>query len=57
MDPDDFVKWVFPKLLDYRKTKYEFIAKNYGYKVSASEIGKVQNEEDFMSLISQAISD
>ena len=26
MDPDDFVRWVFPKLLDYRKDKYEKIA-------------------------------
>jgi hypothetical protein len=57
MDPDDFVKWVFPKLLDYRKNKYETIAENYGYKISASEIGKIQNEEDFMSLISKAMKD
>jgi hypothetical protein len=57
MDPDDFVKWVFPKLLDYRKNKYETIAENYGYKISASEIGKVQNEEDFLSLISKAMTD
>ena len=29
MDPDDFVRWIFPKLLDYRKNKYEKIASEY----------------------------
>ena len=48
MDPDDFVKWVFPKLLDYRKTKYEFIAKNYGYKVIAVPFDTLTNRMQFI---------
>ena len=55
INPNNFVRWVFPKLLDYRKNKYEIIAKNYGYRVKASEIALVENEIDFIELVAKAI--
>jgi hypothetical protein len=55
INPNNFVRWVFPKLLDYRKNKYEMIAKNYGYRVKASEIALVEKESDFIELVDKAI--
>ena len=55
INPNNFVRWVFPKLLDYRKHKYDLIAKNYGYRVKASEIALVENESDFIELVAKAI--
>ena len=55
MDPDDFVRWIFPKLLDYRKNKYEKIASEYGYTVSASDVSNIENENEFLELIENAI--
>ena len=55
INPNNFVRWVFPKLLDYRKNKYEMIAKNYGYRVKASEIALVEKESDFIELVAKAI--
>ncbi len=55
IDPDDFVRWIFPKLLDYRKNKYEKIASEYGYMVNASDLSNVNNENEFLELIENAI--
>ena len=55
IDPDDFVRWIFPKLLDYRKNKYEKIASEYGYTVSASDVSNIKNENEFLELIENAI--
>ena len=55
MDPDEFVRWIFPKLLKYRKTKYESIANQHGYTIQASETVDVNSESDFLGLILNSI--
>ena len=55
MDPNEFVRWIFPKLLKYRKTKYETIASQHGYTIQASDAIHVNNESDFLELIVKAI--
>ena len=55
IDPDDFVRWVFPKLFYSRIPRYEAIANEYGYTVSTSELKKVNSESDFLELITEAI--
>ena len=55
MDPDEFVRWIFPKLLEYRKTKYETIASQHGYTIQASDAIHVNNESDFLELILNSI--
>jgi hypothetical protein len=55
MDPDEFVRWIFPKLLEYRKTKYESIANQHGYTIQASETVDVNSESDFLGLILNSI--
>jgi len=54
--PDEFVSWVFPELFKARVPRYEAIAAQYGYTISADETAKVTNEDDFMRLIAEAIA-
>lgn len=53
--PDDFVRWVFPKLFHSRLPRYQAIADQYGYTVDAGEAAKISNEDDFIQLLAQTI--
>ncbi|MCK5188492.1 MAG: ATPase [Methylococcales bacterium] len=53
--PDDFVRWVFPKLFHSRLPRYQEIADQYGYTVDAGEAAKISNEDDFIQLLAQTI--
>jgi shikimate kinase len=55
VDPDDFVRWVFPHLFYSRIPRYEAIADRYGYTVTTDELWQVKSEEDFISLIETAV--
>lgn len=53
--PDDFVRWMFPRLFYARIPRYEAIAQQYGYTVTTEEIARVQNESGFLRLIATAL--
>jgi hypothetical protein len=55
-DPDNFTRWVFPRLFHSRLPRYEAIADRYGYTISSEEVMGLANEEDFMALVADAIS-
>ena len=55
IDPDDFVRWIFPKLFHARIPRYEAIAKNYGYTVTTKELYQVRDEQDFLELLTTAV--
>lgn len=55
IDPDEFVRWVFPKLFYSRIPRYDAIAKKYGYTITTDELSKVKNEKELMALIEKAI--
>lgn len=55
IDPDDFARWVFPRLFHYRIPRYEEIARRYGYTVTTDELGRVETETDFLDLVELAI--
>jgi len=55
IDPDDFARWVFPRLFHSRLPRYDAIAK-LGYTVTSGEVERVQNDEDFMQLLETAIA-
>ncbi|MGB1008685.1 MAG: ATPase [Thiolinea sp.] len=55
MEPDDFTRWIFPRLFHSRIPRYEKIASEYGYTVTSEEVSQVQNEADFNQLIERAI--
>jgi hypothetical protein len=55
VDPDDFVRWIFPRLLEHRRPRYERIAREHGYTVRAQDIAGLGSEEDFLELVASAI--
>ncbi|MCB1735291.1 MAG: ATPase [Gammaproteobacteria bacterium] len=54
MDPDEFTRWVFPRLFHSRIPRYEEIAK-LGYTVTSEEVAEVGSEADFLALLETAI--
>jgi len=55
IDPDDFVRWVFPHLFYSRIPRYEAIAEQYGYTISTEEVAGVQDENNFLELIANVL--
>ncbi len=56
IDPNDFVRWIFPKLFYSRIPRYEAIADRYGYTITTDELAQVDSEEGFIALVEQAIA-
>ena len=56
IDPDEFVRWIFPKLFYSRIPRYDAIAEKYGYTITTDELSQVTNKEELMALIEIAIA-
>ncbi len=55
VDPDDFIRWGFRRLLDHRLPIYEAMARNWGIVVEAADIAAVRTAHDFERLIARAL--
>lgn len=55
IDPDTFVRWIFPRLLKHRRPRYQRIADELGYTVDARAAGSIRDEQDFMALVVEGI--
>jgi len=55
IDPDDFVRWVFPRLLAARLPRYRGIAGRYGYTIGTDRLFNVRSEADFLALVEEAL--
>jgi hypothetical protein len=55
IDPDDFVRWMFPRLFRSRLPRYEAIADQYGYTITTEELWKINSVDEFLALIETAI--
>ncbi len=55
IDPDDFSRWIVPHLIRDRRPRYEAIAHEFGYTVSANEVFALQGERDFVHLVESAL--
>ncbi|MBI5451559.1 MAG: ATPase [Gammaproteobacteria bacterium] len=55
IDPDQFVRWMFPRLFYSRIPRYEAIAGQYGYSITTDELWQVKSPADFITLVEQAI--
>lgn len=53
--PDEFVQWIFPKLVEHRRPLYQAIADKHGYTIEARDVEQVQNEEDFLELVASTL--
>lgn len=49
--PDDFSRWVFPKLFENRLPKYQRIADKYGTTISSDKFLGVKTSDDFLKVI------
>ncbi|MBM4190357.1 MAG: ATPase [Betaproteobacteria bacterium] len=55
IDPNDWGRWVFPRLFRSRVPRYEAIARR-GYTVTSQEVSQVRDEQDFLNLLETAIA-
>jgi len=55
MNPDEFVQWVFPSLIEYRRPLYERIADKHGYTIDANRVMLLNSERDVLQLIAEAL--
>ena len=56
MEPDDFSRWVFPRLFENRLPKYQFIADKYGVTIPSEAFRGVSNEDDFLRVVVEGLS-
>ena len=54
-DPDDFVRWMFPRLFYSRIPRYQAIADQHGYTLSTDELKEVRDEPGFLRLIERML--
>lgn len=54
--PDEFTRWVFPRLFHSRIPRYEAIAEPHGYTVTSQEVSQVKNQHDFLQLLETTIA-
>ena len=55
IDPDDFVRWMFPRLFYSRVPRYQAIADQYGYTVSTDELKEARDEASFLRLVERML--
>lgn len=55
IDPDNFTRWIFPRLFQSRIPRYNMLARR-GYVVTSKEVAGVRDEQDFLTLLETAIA-
>lgn len=55
VDPDAFIRWTYARALAHRQPRYAAMARNWGVRVTASQIAATQSAADLTALIATAI--
>lgn len=55
IDPDDFVRWVFPRLFYSRIPRYDAFAREHAYTVTTDELAQVKDEASFLGLLEHVV--
>ena len=53
--PDEFARWIFPRLLEHRRPAYEAYVDKCGYTLDARSAASVANEEEFLHLVTSVL--
>jgi shikimate kinase len=56
IDPDEFVRWVFPRLFYARLPRYQAIADQYGYTVTTTDLERIRDERGFLDLLEKVVA-
>mgnify|MGYP003325595673 FL=1 len=51
INPDAFVRWVFPRLVEDRLAKYQTLADQYGYTIKSADLYECHSADDVVNLI------
>lgn len=51
MPPNDFIRFIIPRLINYRHRRYKAIAEQFGKIIDAREAFSVRDEHDFLELL------
>jgi len=57
IEPDEFVRWVFPRLFYARIPRYERLAQQYGYTIKTEDLYQIKTEEDFLQLVAKTLDE
>jgi hypothetical protein len=55
IEPDDFVRWMFPRLFYSRLPRYQAIADAHGYTITTEELKEVKDEPSFLRVVERAL--
>ena len=55
INPDDFVRWMFPRLFYSRIPRYQAIADQYGYTLTTDELKDARDESGFLRLVEKVL--
>ncbi|WP_377188243.1 ATPase [Ruegeria meonggei] len=55
VDPDAFIRWTYAQALAHRQPRYRAMAKNWGVAVTADDMNKVRDANDFDELIERTL--
>lgn len=55
VEPDDFARWVFPKLFESRLPKYQALADKHGVTIPSSIFHKFESVDDFVRGVASAL--
>jgi hypothetical protein len=55
INPDEFVRWIFPALVAHRRPKYQALADRYGYTLNARTAAALTGESDFLDYVASVL--
>ena len=55
INPDAFVRWVFPRLVEDRLAKYQTLANQYGCTIKSDDLYHCHSEDDIINIIAGAL--
>jgi hypothetical protein len=55
VEPDDFVRWIFPRLFASRIPRYEAIAREHGYTIRSDALADVTTEDEFLKRVEKVL--